>query len=361
MKRVGILTCSESINFGTVLQAMSLQKIVQRFNYETEIIDYRVYKKHKVYSPLAHTSIRSIVGSTLFFFARRSKYLAFEKFKSGNMKFSSKVFYPGDDFQELKDTYDIILVGSDQVWNPFKDMSITLLDFYNDGPKKVSYASSFGVKQLPESVKERYSKALSQFAHLSTREEQGKQILNELGIKKVVVALDPTLLMSHDEWLSYATSYNYCDHYGDYILLYMVTHSANLLSFCRMLSRQTGLKVLILSDRFYFGNNIHNVLGASPADFLRLCDGASYIVTNSFHGVAFSINFKKHFFVECPLITANINNRIENLLELTNLQNQLINSTKKANFTTIDYEFAGKKLAAEREKSLQYIKRALAE
>jgi hypothetical protein len=362
MDRVGILTFHRAINYGAVLQAYALNESIKKLGYVPVTINYKNPHIEKIYDPKQFNyrrSLRSFLSGVLTYNRRQKKKESFEKFQAK--------FFILDQIPDLYDeknikhlnSYKKFLTGSDQVWNyaHTKFDRAYFLDFITDSSKKNSYAASFGFDRIPDEYVADYTELLSDFNHISVREEQGASIIKSLLNREVEVVLDPTMLLSKDDWVKISQDYR---GKRDYILIYQMATSESLLDFAVNLSKETNYEIIYISDALRKRIKATYAAGVSPQDFLGLFKNAKYIVTNSFHGTAFSINFNKPFFVEMLPPPAKVNSRLENILDTFDLRSrQIINGNNGNIFNEIDYTTVNKKLELERQRSLDYLKRVL--
>ncbi|MFI3262884.1 MAG: polysaccharide pyruvyl transferase family protein [Rikenellaceae bacterium] len=320
IKTVGILSFISSENYGANLQAVALQYKLNEFKVYNTYINYKHKEKLSGIRKLKHicfSCVRQIFGYKL----RKKKT---DIFRSKYLSLSDKV-NSYDDLSKITIKYDSFIVGSDQVWNPrfvSPEENGYLLSFENSKPK-YSYGSSFGVAEIEESDKVIYRNALNKFAILTVRENSGCNIIKDLGINAEVV-LDPTLLLDQYEWLNF---YNpkpikNCK----YILCYVMNGDNLSIDYIRRYAsnlRQSldcDYNIYFIGDkeykRLYFNYNL--ICDAGPSEFLNLIHNASYVITNSFHGTCFAINFKKQFKTILRR-TNRFNTRIEDLLNKLSL------------------------------------------
>lgn len=356
-RKVGIITCSKETNYGACLQSYATQIIISKLGYDVEILNYS-FEEDKSYLFWKNKYLSTQIASILFYSLRKSIYYAFKSFHEG-MPYSKEVYKNIADFRNATTKYDILLVGSDQVWNPNLgiDNDITLLKFYENGPKKISYASSFGLSSLPENQKARYAAALKEFDFISTREKQGQQIIYELIHKEVPIVLDPTMLLSAQDWENYQSEYRLPKE--KYILIYDTQHSADMFEMSLRIAKEQRLKIYVLSrikPRYSGMEVLYNI---SPADFLTLISHAEYVLTDSFHGTIYSINYHKEFYAFCPKSSSHLSSRITNILDVLNLRDRLIDENSTGTPLPINYEIVDLELKACRKKSLSYLESAL--
>lgn len=259
--------------------------------------------------------------------------------------------------------FDCFISGSDQLWSPAGlPTNFFNLMFVPDQIKKVSYASSFGVSNIPWYQKTRTKKFLLRFDNISVREEQGAKIINELIHKKVDIVVDPVFLLTKNEWelilgdkLIMSDSYIFAYFLGDNEI-----HRREVIDFAKRkkikIVTMPHLDQYIKKDEHFGDVQLYDV---DPFDFLRLIRNANYICTDSFHGTAFSILFNKQFIVFDRYkknSTTSKNSRIEsicNMLDLTwrrfNGNNMNILDEK------IDYQDVNEKLDKLTSKSKKYL------
>lgn len=358
MKKIAIITCGREPNYGACLQALATQKKVAELGYEAELMNYS-FMDEKSYLPFRQKSLRSFASVMLFYSLRKSLHIAFERFRNKYMKYNDEKLYTSFDFRRICSEYDAFMVGSDQVWNPDLgiDVDITLLRFYESGPRRLSYASSFGVTSLAEQMKPIYRDALSQFESISTREVSNKQLVKELTNRDSVVSLDPTMLLTADEWRPYEEKSEIDE---PYVLIYDMRHSPMVMETAKKLAEQKGCQVVALSRIVIRDKKIRTLYGVSPGQFLYLIKNAAAVVTDSFHGTVFSITYQKEFYSYCSAQGMKIGSRITDILSLLGLENRLIHDDIKPKFSSIDYGGVIHLLNQMRTVSLNYLKKMLA-
>lgn len=358
MKRIGIITCSREPNYGACLQAFATQQALEKMGCDAEILNY-TFEDELSYRPFRHKNPKTVLACMLFYRLRHSQYIAFDSFHR-KMAYSEVCYKEYEDFKQAVDRYDVLLTGSDQVWNPYLgiDIGVTLQEFYHSGPKKISYASSFGVSEIKSELKERYKNALSEFSAVSVREKQGQEIVYELLGKEVPVVLDPTMLMSADGWDRYAEG---TAPDKPYILLYDMRHSKKLISFAQRLADKKNCRVLALSRVILPYKNVKTLFGITPGNMLTLFRNAECVVTDSFHGTVFSILYHKPFYVQCAGEGQKLGSRIHNLLEYTGLTDRLLTDYSAEQNCEIDFESVDKIIEEKRSFSLEWLRKAVSE
>lgn len=319
MKRIGVLTFHNAINYGAVLQTYALQQTLKSMGGLPCVIDYRSPSIQKAERYICIDSFKKFLKSLFNLRQASIKKKKFNNFISDYIDISNR--YEKEDLYKIENLFDKFIVGSDQVWNPYiTDYDDTyLLSFVNDSNKRNSYAASFGLSQLPMNWCDKCMKELARFHVLSTRESTGKELITRKIKTDVSVDLDPVFLRTADEWRSLVKNKK-----GKYIFVYMPWEET--LTFAKKVSDETGMPIIqcgwksVLNPRKNVGA-IESTLG--PDEFLSLLHNSEYVVTGSFHATAFSIIFHKKFFVEIP---SKVGSRIQNLLEMFSLQDRRIGS-----------------------------------
>ena len=358
MKKIGIITFHRAINFGGVLQTYALHKYLENIGIESEVIDYRCEKIEQAYKPIQKTgnivknSIRLLTVTPLIY----KKNLGFHNFIDKNIKLSKPLYSKGD-LNSIQDEYYSFITGSDQVftynWSGFDDAYF--LNFVSDSSKKNSYAASFGTNSIPEEYVSRYKNYLNYFNKFSVREESAKAIINDLIGRNSDIHIDPTFLISKKEWKDICVKVKH----DNYLLLYTLgigNHVQELIDEAQRIAKERNLKILYINDKYYKSNNhIKYISGASPEYFVSLFDNANYVVTNSFHGTAFSIIMNKEFITSSNMPNG-LGTRIENILELLNLNDRDFGKCKTASTKkNIDWDDVNKNIEEQRNRSKEYL------
>lgn len=373
MRKIGILTFHNCDNYGAVLQVYALQQVIKSMGYEPEIINYsrdNLKDVLKMFSVKISSVLRGKPDRQLY---SLKEFLDMVFKGEGNTKelrepfaeFRKKYLLCSEPvnkktIKKIQDRYDRIIVGSDQVWNCGRvNIEPTyMLDFVTDNQKKCSYAASFGISEIPEKYLEIYQELLSQFSHISVREKAGKRLVKELTGKDTEVVLDPTLLLRKEKWQQIARK----EDEGEYILVYQLGNASNLLNIARKLSKRTGLPIKVVKKMEGMGDDVIGCNGLSPVDWVSAFLNARYILTSSFHGVAFSINFNKEFWAVKAedRIREAMQSRIVNVLELTGLESRYIAGFDEISTEEkIAYDEVNERLDRLGEISLNYLKEIL--
>lgn len=378
-KKIGIITIHKVNNYGAELQAFALQEKLTHLGFTAEVIDYLYYKHQDFqYSKQARpfvaldyrikfkewlNPIISHIKSIPYKGTQNIRNSKFDEFRNKHTKYSAETLNSIEALYHEKLPYDVYMTGSDQVWNPYTNVSLKpyFLDFAQADRRKISYASSFGVSTIPDDAKPIYRDLLNRFDRIAVREEQGVKLVKELTGRDACHVLDPTLLMDEQDWRKVAIT---SDRTKPYILLYVLTHSPYITNLAKKMAADLGWDLVRICKNSAVEDKdgtITNIIDAGPAEYLGLFLNASFVLTNSFHGTAFSVNFRKPFYTILPQHKPN-NSRQEGLLSSMGLKKRIIH--EGARFPrSIDYfpDFteAISQLKIQREHSIHYLKDAI--
>lgn len=365
-KKIGIITMHRPISFGSSLQAYALQKKIMDLDYDCEIIDYQYPNKlHKTKQNIIRALIKCIIHYVINLFFGLPCFIESIRFKQFRKKYLilSQYYKDAEALKANPPEYDIYCTGSDQVWNSnFTKSDTSFLLSFIEGKKKIAYASSFAVDYVIENYKEEYKNYLSKYEHISVRENSGTALVKELTGKDAIQVCDPTLLLSEEEWLPLIKE-SKIKIDKPYLLVFMLTYSYNpypeVNHIIETIQNKLGLHTIVLSgNKFdYLRKNTTVIKNAGPNEFLYLFKNASFIITSSFHGVAFACNFKKPFYAIVK--RENKDSRLLSFLKKINMESKAIEYNKKiTNVDTLILDDS--KLKTFINDSINYIQNALA-
>jgi hypothetical protein len=353
--RIHIITFHQAINYGAVLQTYALQTTIERFGCISDVINYESETLKNQYRILKFSSLINYKRNLLTIMHIPIKVKSLLNFKQFVKRYIRLIN------MEKVNNDEIYITGSDQVWN-YRCTNFDKTYFLNFviNNRKNSYAASFTVDNIPEGYKDEYKSLLQGFNKISVREKQGVQIINDLLGRNVDVVLDPTLLLNIEEWSKISKLSKIKDKY---ILVFLMWETSTILSFVNQLAQKTGYKVVIITNSLIVRLKKANCKrGISPNEWVGLFQGAEYIVTNSFHGTAFSINFNKEFFIELLPDITEANSRLGNIIDMFGLHSRLIINGKNDNINEpIDYVTINKTLEKEKEKSIAFLRSIVCE
>ena len=367
MTRTGLITFHFAHHYGAQLQAYATMRAIQGLGHDCDIIDFRLPHTTATNQLFKHSgSVRDAAANThtaLHYGAFKARFDRFEAFVNEQMKLSPQRY---TSFAQLRDNppdYDVYVSGSDQIWNPYiyADKQFEpafLLDFVRKG-RRIAYAPSLGTPTLPAPYDEQFRQYLSAFDALSVREKRGQDLVRAITGREARVVLDPTLLLTGQQWGELAVA----PKYQDYILCYFVSDPGEAAAYALALSEKTGLPIVQLAGaRRKIPGAKEIVFDAGPREFLGLFQHASYVCTNSFHGAVFSVQFDRPFFTSMsPKERAEPTySRIYSLLSRLGCAERIVGLDSTASIDApMDYEAVHRNLDAARADSLAYLKAAV--
>lgn len=369
MKKVGIITFHAAHNYGSMLQAYALQKVILALGYDCQIINFRPITQKEMYKPifmvgtLYDRCVRFIIQCTYALDILRKKWL-FENFLKKELILSSKEYTSLEDLKNADFSFDYYISGSDQIWNvQAYDFSYAyFLPFVKLG-KRIAYAPSMG----PHLSINRYGdmdkilELLEKYSAISVREVTGSQYIESLINKPVATVLDPTLLLDSTEYDKLISNSPLIK--GEYVFIYTPWSNEKVYEMAYTLGKKYNKKVVISQglrnkyEMLRWGRKFKIYAAVGPKEFLNLCKNASIICCDSFHAVVFSILFRKCFFV----LDGMNDNRISTLLRITHLQGRSFSLSDDYLSAPlhIDYTNALSDLNLERGRSLEWLKKSL--
>lgn len=364
--KASLVTLHRVFNYGSVLQAYATQKTFEDAGCEVEIVDYVTEQR---------TAKRLLLGKGAFFRIKNAKNILrlpfrtlsflikrhkFGRFLNQNCSLTKHKYIKAEDIMKNPPDADIYITGSDQVWNSQYNEGIDkgfFLEYAPDGKKCIAFVSSFGKQMLDCNEKERTKEYLKKYSTLSVREDSAKDILKDLGYSSECL-IDPTLQIEKDDWKKIASPRLVKEKYLILMLLYNEDNGAT--DYARRIADEKGLKLVKISWELKRPKKVDKLMThRTPEDFLSLFANAEFVVTNSFHGLAFSINFNREFVV---VPRKEFNSRIESLLHLTGLESRMACSecdALEASRSAIDYDSVNDILKSERERAKKFIESSI--
>lgn len=389
-RKVAIASYWDSMsNYGQVLQGVALQYVLRKLGYEPFTIRYNMTEE-KPYSKSLSNRIYELIHDDLSFMEhvkRRFKFLhdkysnipsekpnykqrGFNDFRKEYLQMSLNQYnrFNELDNSELAECYALI-TGSDQVWTAASGSErrkYLLLEFARQGQKRISYAASFGRDSIifPKEQEE-YKKELAQFDALSVREESGVQLCKKMDIDAICV-LDPTLLLTRDEWLSYMKLSNERNaNKKKKVFVYTLKADHDLVNKIMQYLVNLGYECdYVCSDDRTIDPKA--TLEATPRQWIESVATTDLVVTTSFHGTIFALNFNIPVISigKDGLLTVNQNQRMYSIMNKLGLLEFFINKYDENHLhnilnTRIDWKYINEILSAERNKSIRFLKSAL--
>ena len=369
MKKVGIVTFFKNYNYGSVLQCYALQQVLYKFNIQPVALNQiekgirwkiiKAVRLAKLLLSVAAYPQRGIYVYKNYRESKRSCETLPDKIREGFDSFVRKnIYYENHSFDDLKK--EGVFIGyiscSDQVWgtsgyflNPYMFLQFTKKE------NRYAYAASFGSDKCPKWFAKKLRSYLYGYNKLSVREVSGLEILNQFGLESQI-HVDPTLLLDVNEWKQIASN----NHIKNYIFLYFLNEPSTLaINHINMLIKKNDIRYVLACPykfRNYSEVNANIVfVNLSPEEFIGTIENARIVCTDSFHGSAFSIIFRRAFFTYYRQYAHNAvqNNRIETLLSHYMLQNQIVK--EETNYNIPDYSMVTKIIENDRRSALTYL------
>lgn len=340
--KIKTITCHEVYNHGASLQEYALLHYLNSLGFEAKTLHYKppyLSQHFKLWS--VSPRFDKPILKQLYLLAKLPKRLKDLKRKKAFDVFAEK-YIPTDNKryennQELKEHIpeaDVFICGSDQIWNSFfqngKDPAF-YLNFVPDNKIKISYAASFAIDQLEDTVKPLVHENVARMQAVSVRETSGIKILKNLGIENAVQVLDPVFLLSKNHWND---TFVYPIE-EKFIFVYDFDSNPLIKQIALSLKEKHGWLIYTVNNNIDYADK--NLWFEGPETFLSLISQSQFNLTNSFHSVAFSIIFEKQFVV----LDRNeaINTRMRDVLGLFKIQTQRITNFENfKNLTNIDYK-----------------------
>lgn len=359
-----LITFHTPKNYGAVLQAYSLMKHLQSKGLDVEVIDYNTERLRKAYPIIPKPNgVKDLIRTILLiptYGKKREKYKKFEQFVSKKLRLTKR-FESVKELSEYPwDEGTLFVTGSDQVFNPnriFEERRAFYLDFVPENFYKFSYAGSFGVSSIDKGFVEEAKGYLSKFNKISVREKSGVDIVNDVIGTLPTEVLDPVFLNDKEFWVKNIENNKIVD--SPYVLYYRLMNSKSADKFAMETAKKLNKKLVVITDGFVSNLKSAKILrNVGPDDFLTLYNGADYVLTDSFHGIAFSIIFEKDFCF-CDFSTRT-NDRGLNLIKKLQLQeNVLVDG--KCYGKTIDYVKVKEVLNGFKQQAFSFIDNAIQE
>ena len=354
--KIGIATFHWSQNYGALLQTYALKTRLTELGHEVYVIDKRPNrKKNESFS----SKIKDAILRVMHPFDRGNEY-----------KQKSKLEYFRNNYLSLVKEGDIpkldaIVCGSDQIWNPKLtggkyDPLYFGVSNQVDAQKRIAYAASIGEATIPENEIREFESLVSRMDAISVREKSIVDLVQKCTKNKVYNVVDPTLLLQRDDYsklINDSTAWK-----QPYVLIYQNTYDENLYKMAFHIAKRKNLKVIEIARKRYRPiSKCKVILDGGVEDFLNMYKNAAYVVTNTFHGTVFAIEFGREF-VSIPL--KGRESRVETLSEITGLQDRLLSGYSENSFDEIltkeiDYNDVYERLARCRQSSEDFLTQAL--
>lgn len=358
--KVNVVTVLNTHNYGTMLQTIATKSLLEGFGMQVEFLDFcrkdqtteAIFKRRMEMSK-NNSGFKKCILKCIIRIEEKKKHKVFRKFIENNVALTKRMYHSYEEVLSQIPQADVYCTGSDQMWNSGWNQGIEktfFLDYVPDGKVRISFSTSIGKTDWEDNEREQVLPMLQRYDLITVREESARQLLDKCGIAAQTV-LDPTLMVDRLFWKSIVDKRT---HKKPYLLVYKLHEQHGKVDFdkyVRKLAQEKNLDIISIQYNLSpcLKNPKETVFLPTVEKFLTLMYYADYIITDSFHGTAFSINFNKQFSVIYP---EQYSTRIENILQLTGLTNRHIDeNTIEKRLDEINFDQANKILDREREKS----------
>lgn len=372
LKKVGIITLNGYVNYGNRLQNYALQEVLKSYGFDVQTIWVIIKRnrpedftlKQKIINVLGRTpseNLSSVKRKILGFLYKNkldeSRAQIFKEFSEEHINETPYKISENNIPENLESQFDYFITGSDQVWNPyFRKGDPTYFLTFAPKEKRIAYAPSFGTDEIPSEYISKYKKWISDMNKLSVREERGAKLIKDLTGRNAPVLVDPTLLLTKEQWLSISripSDKPKCQYLLTYFLGGIPRKRKKIIN---EIATENGLKIINLAQSY---DRVPYLTG--PSEFIDYINSASLFLTDSFHGAVFSILLETPFIVfDREGKFPSMNSRITTLLSTFNFENRHIDRvTKGVDILNMDFSHVDGILAKERRKSFNYLEEAL--
>ena len=361
--KIKTITCHNVYNHGASLQEHALIAYLNSIGHNAKAINYQPGQSNNLFklSVVSNPKFDLPIIRWLYILAKLpirlfnlKKKRAFDLFSvkyipSGGMKYTSN-----DELKANLPNADVFICGSDQIWNTLfengKDPAF-YLDFVPKDKLKISYAASFATEKLDDKYKEFVYQNLIKFDAISVRESSGVEILKNINVLNVTRVLDPVFLLPYHYWVTEFVQ----PMADDFVFIYDFDSNPVIKAIAQDLKSKHGCKIFTINENINYADK--NFYLEGPETYLTLMYNAKLVLTNSFHAIAFSLIFKKQFYLFKR--EEQINSRMLDLLNLFGLNSRLIQSKEHYENTLIDYDSISDQLEKEIILSKQFIENSL--
>ena len=357
MKKIGIVSIYGNENFGNKLQSYAMCKILSNYGTVQNLKIYHLSEEKNIFQLIYKNKmleLKFIIKQILlrqFTYHRHINFIRFDKKLPNYKRLLTKNFK----YDILNKKFDYFVCGSDQVWNPtlYPNMYVNMLGFTSK-EKKIAVSPSVSMDELTLAQEDMFRALLSDFEHLSCREEQGAKLIQQITGKNVISLVDPTLMLPQKEWNKIICKPKFHEENKKYVLLYFLGEmSEEYKTIVRQISEKYRLEVINILDKK------SKYYSCGPSEFVYLIKNCTIMLTDSFHGSVFSIIYNVDFHA-----IGNMNrglSRMMSLLKSFGLESRLLSesSLEKAEFAEIDWSSVNLKKSELKEMSVYFLQNAL--
>ena len=340
-------------NYGNRLQNYALQTVVERLGFDVETINDCRYVPSEIRWKRLYKDVAHVVSRFRYTPKDHKKRIYFWFWVRRYRKYTSYQILTDTDYERIKDQYDYFITGSDQIWRPIFPATSNSANFlqFASPEKRIAYAPSFGMRleEFPKEKVAEYTKWLSEdWKALSVREKLGADVIKALTGKDVPVLLDPTMLLTSDDWAKIAHARRVPKHY----LLVNCLRTDKYMEYAHKIAEEHGWEIIDIE-------NDPKYTGCGPSEFIYYISHADHVLTNSFHCNVFAFLFHKNvtYYMSNDEQTKKITSRIETLLELVDKHVDL--DGEFVEYPAFDWTEYERRLTIKREIAMNYLYKAL--
>lgn len=364
--KVAVITRHAITNYGSLLQAFATQQVIEELGHTCEIIDYvrndESYSQHEKTLLARKPEWNSNPIKKVFYLALRQpeSIASGRKFEIEQSKYLhlTKRYASSDELLEDKPIADVYMTGSDQVWGSVENGSYDssyCLSFTNESDKRIAYAASFGRTEMTGEIENFFKKWLNRYHYIGVREDSAVSLLNKMGIASVQV-LDPTLLLDSTFWSKLAKPIKK----KKYVLVYQLHNDKHVGAYAAQVAKAFGLPLIRVSASFHqISREGEFIWCPEIGKFLSYIKNAECMITDSFHGTAFAINFNTPFVEVLP--NNKTDTRNVSILQMTGLSDRILKDYTDTTLAwrKIDFLSSNRILKKERENSIHILRKMI--
>ncbi|MEI6856501.1 polysaccharide pyruvyl transferase family protein [Psychrilyobacter sp.] len=363
MKKVGILTIVNYDNYGNKLQNYAVEQLVKKNGYQPEtIINKREYKKSLIKKLILFTKriIKICLGYKLNnSILEKNKILRFKDFSKRYLNESNFEIYYNDITKLDQSDYYKVIIGSDQIWNPnFGEKGASDNNFAQFVPKekRIAFSPSIAVSKIEIEWQSKYKKWMEEIPFLSCREEVGAKLIKNLTGRDTEVLVDPTMVLTKEEWKFFSLPQENKTKKKYILTYYLGDLEEEYERKVKKIAQENNFDIINLCDK-----NIPDLYMADPREWVDYIANAELFLTDSFHGVVFSILMETPFIVFNRISNhVSMNSRMDTILSKFKFENRKKEEVfDRENYFNIDFNHCEEILKIERKKALNYLKNAL--
>lgn len=365
-KKVGIITFHASHNYGSMLQAYALQQTILSMGFDCEIINFRTKIQTEHFKPpfmrgTMQGKIKRFIQFLPFNHSLFKKFELFEDFLATYYKLSDKKFLSLSELNEANLPYDVVVSGSDQIWNTYCfDFDWAYFLPFVKSARKVAYAPSLGptpFHSVKTEMEQQIKSLLKVYDTISVRDSLAQKEIKRLTGIECPIMIDPTLLLPIQKWHEMAG--NTPIEKGKYVFLYTPWYEKTVFDVAKTISKDLGVPVVVSQlydswkrNSWIVDKNYKIHISTGPKEFLNLCKFATCVVGASFHVVVFSILFRTPFYA----VDGMKDSRVAELLTMTGMETRSWDIQSPAEISlNLNFEMANEKIDRERQRCVKWL------